>query len=187
MVDFARPARELHKTPLGDLAPTKDPAGGRGLSLDDKARLPEEIENARIRAIREAGSNQSSFTETGTGYAGTATTNAARITLPDGLQLYLAGFRPYVFLCARMSNSGASTTLAQVSIDEIAENDSGSVSIGTGAEISHAGATTSFEHSGWTEIAVTPGTDDHWIVLVQTRVTGGTGTYNDVGLLFQWR
>ncbi len=130
----------------------------------------------------------SSFTTTGTSYAAVSDATIVRSLVPQFALFYAAGLRPQIWLQAQMSNSsGANTTFAQMGIYDISDGDTGPPLLDVCAAVSVATTAPGvYKESGWSSPPALTVTKDHALLIVQAKVSAGTGTYGGINAWMRW-
>lgn len=131
--------------------------------------------------------NQASITEMATTYGALNATAMDYVHVFAYDATYAAGLRLQGRLAGRLTNSAASQTSARLAVYEWNEADASPTFLeGVAVIAEQAGAGTSeMRDSGW-DFFVTDPAEAHARVTVETKVTGGTGTYDDLAFQLRW-
>ena len=128
-------------------------------------------------------------TTAGTSYAELTRAELGYGHLPYFKALWDSGLRPQFLLTGNLDNdTGGQTTYLGYKLVQFSsgEADIALLASDDARAISNVGTTELWKSSGWTSPTITAPTEDHAGVLLEGRVTGGTGTYIGCALHARW-
>lgn len=130
---------------------------------------------------------QEQFTDTGTSYSIASAEKFPQVVIPNFKAYYDAGLRPQFFLASFLQNSGANNTFFLPGLFAFDSGDTSRVSLNvTAPELSLAGATQKFTRVNWTVATLSAPTKQHAYLVVRTKVSAGTGTYENSSIRMRW-
>jgi hypothetical protein len=127
------------------------------------------------------------FTDGGVSYGPVATNLVTRHLIPNAKAIHDAGLRPQVAVFGRLQNSGANNTFVRASMYEFADGDTGITLVAVGNDnCVNNGTTTTYRYSNWATMTMLSLTDPHWELMLETKVSAGTGTFYESGAVMRW-
>jgi hypothetical protein len=125
-------------------------------------------------------------TTTSTGYTGFGSTGTYPV-VPHYKTAYDAGLRLQVFLSVTMRNNTAGQTTFIISdLYDIADGQAAATLLDTVGELQVTSMTSVYKMSVWGQFGGTAPSNAHGLIGVQVKVSGGTGTYEQISQLYRW-
>lgn len=132
---------------------------------------------------------QDTTTETGTGYGTAPTAEWPQVVIPNFKAIYDAGLRPQFWMGAFLKGSaGGVNVFLLPGLFSFNSGDTSRTSLDvTAPELSPSGITTqTWKAIGWTTAAFTAPTKSHVYLIARTKVSSGTGTYDNGSIRMRW-
>lgn len=135
----------------------------------------------------------STFTETVTSFGNTTQAQMGRCYAIDGKAMFDAGWRPEVRITGQVQCSTSNIAYVALRIFQINTDDTGYSAIALDKleqQESKGAGIIDYVDSGW--VTLTDGdfspapSESHWMFLLSTKVSAGTGTYDDLLLEVRW-